>query len=167
MFQATFGVVGVRQGVVSFEAGAHMSVFRLSIVAGLAVLTGVACVGDGTGLELVSEMDQVTLSGDIQPILTNTCALSGCHAGTNPQRGMNLSVGQTFANVVNVPSMELSTMNRVTPRQLDSSYLVHKVQGTHMAVGGSGFQMPLNRSPLTQMEIDLIRAWIAAGANPD
>ncbi len=144
-----------------------MSVFRLPIVAGLAVLTGVACAGDGTGLELVSEVDQVTLSGDIQPIFTNTCAFPGCHVGTNPQRGMNLSTGQTFANVVNVPAMELSTMNRVTPGQPDSSYLVHKVQGTHLAVGGTGFQMPLNRSPLTQTEIDLIREWIAAGANPD
>ncbi len=144
-----------------------MSVFRLSVVAGLTVLTGVACAGDGTGLALVSGVDQVTLSGDVHPIFTSTCALSGCHGGTNPQLGLNLSAGQTFANVVNVPAMELSTMNRVTPGQPDNSYLVHKVQGTHLAVGGSGFQMPKGRSPLTQMEIDLIRAWIAAGAQPD
>ena len=144
-----------------------MSVFRLSVVAGLAVLTGVACAGDGTGLALVSEVDQVTLSGDVQPIFTSTCALSGCHAGTNPQRGMNLSVEQTFTNVVNVRAMELSTMNRVTPGQPDNSYLVHKVQNTHLDVGGSGFQMPKGLSPLTQMEIDLIRAWIEAGARAD
>ncbi len=144
-----------------------MSVFRLSVVAGFAVLTGVACAGDGTGLELVSGVDQVTLSGDVQPIFTSTCALSGCHGGTNPQLGMNLSAGQTFANVVNVQAIELSTMNRVTPGQPDNSYLVHKVQGTHLDVGGSGFQMPLGRSPLTQMQIDLIRAWIDAGARPD
>jgi hypothetical protein len=139
-------------------------VFRLSVVAGLAVLTGVACAGDGTGLELVSGVDQVTLSGDVQPIFTSTCALSGCHAGTNPQLDLNLSEGQTFANVVNVPAMELATMNRVTPGQPNSSYLVHKVQGTHLDEGGSGFQMPIGGSPLTQTQIDLIRAWIAAGA---
>ncbi len=111
--------------------------------------------------------DQVTLSGDVQPIFTSNCALSGCHAGTNPQQGMNLSVGQTFANVVNVQAMELSTMNRVTPDEPDNSYLVHKVQGTHLNVGGSGNQMPLGRSPLSQTDIDLIRAWIEAGALPD
>ncbi len=144
-----------------------MSVFRLSVVAGLAVLTGVACAGDGTGLELADGVDQVTLSSDVQPIFTSNCALSGCHTGTSPQRGLNLSVGLTFANVVNVPAMELSTMNRVTPGQPDNSYLVHKVQGTHLAVGGSGFQMPKGLSPLTQMEIDLIRAWIEAGAQPN
>ena len=77
-----------------------MGVFRLSVVAGLVVLTGVACAGDGTGLELVNEVDQVTLSDDVQPIFTSNCALSGCHAGTNPQQGMNLSVGQTkYAHV--------------------------------------------------------------------
>ncbi len=145
-----------------------MSVFRLSVVAGLAVLTGVACAGDGTGLALVSGVDQVTLS-DVQPIFTSTCALSGCHAATNPELGMSLSVGQTFANVVNVPATELSTMNRVTPGQPDNSYLFHKVQGTHLVLDppGSGVQMPKGRSPLTQMEIDLIRAWIEAGAQPD
>ncbi len=126
-----------------------------------------ACAGDGTGLELVSGVDEVTLAGDVQPIFTSTCALSGCHAGTNPQLNMNLSEGQTFANVVNVAAMELATMNRVTPGQPNSSYLVHKVQGTHLDEGGSGFQMPIGGSPLTQAQIDLVRAWIAAGARPD
>ncbi len=145
-----------------------MNGFRLSVVAGLVVLTGVACAGDGTGLEeFMPGGDQVTLSGDVQPIFTSNCALSGCHACTNPQQGMNLSVGQTFANVVNVQAMELSTMNRVTPDEPDNSYLVHKVQGTHLNVGGSGNQMPLGRSPLSQTDIDLIRAWIEAGALPD
>ncbi len=147
-----------------------MNGFRLSVVAGLVVLTGVACAGDGTGLEeFMPGGDQVTLSDDVQPIFTTNCALSGCHTGTNPQQGMNLSAGQTFANVVNVQSMELSTMNRVTPGQPGSSYLVHKVQGTHLDLDppGSGDRMPLNRSPLTQMDIDLIRAWIEAGALPD
>lgn len=80
---------------------------------------------------------------------------------------MNLSAGQAFGSVVNVAARELPGMNRVTPSQPDSSYLVHKVQGTHLAVGGSGSRMPLNRSPLSQSDIDLIRAWIQAGAQPN
>ena len=77
---------------------------------------------------------------------------------------MSLVAGQAFSNVVNVPAIELPTMNRVTPNQPDNSYLVHKVQDTHVDVGGSGGRMPLNRSPLSQSDIDLIRAWIQAGA---
>lgn len=80
---------------------------------------------------------------------------------------MNLGAGQTFSNVVNVAARELPSMNRVTPSQPDNSYLVHKVQDTHMDVGGSGSRMPLARSPLSQSDIDLIRAWIQAGAQPN
>ena len=79
---------------------------------------------------------------------------------------MSLVAGQAFSNAVNVAARQAS-MNRVTPNQPDSSYLVHKVQGTHLAVGGSGSRMPLNRSPLSQSDIDLIRAWIQAGAQPN
>ena len=126
---------------------------------------GAACAGDGTGLEGVGGGNAgPTLSADVQPILTANCALSGCHVGSDPQEGQNLSAGQTFSNVVNVASNELPTMDRVEPGQPDSSYLVHKIQGTHLQVGGSGDRMPLARSPLSQAEIDVIRAWIQAGA---
>ena len=141
-----------------------MSVFRLSVVAGFAVLTGVACAGDGTGLELVSEVDQVTLSGDVQPIFTATCALSGCHAGSNPEEGLNLSAGQTFANVVSVPSRQLPGMDRVTPSRPDSSYLVLKITGMHLDAGGSGAQMPKGGTPLSMDQLGIIGRWILNGA---
>jgi hypothetical protein len=104
-----------------------------------------------------------TLSRDVQPIFSANCALSGCHAGATAQLGQNLSTGQTFQSVVNVPSVE-SGLLRVKAFEPDSSYLVHKVQGTHLSVGGSGGRMPLIGGPLSRTEIDLIRAWIAEGA---
>jgi hypothetical protein len=76
---------------------------------------------------------------------------------------MNLSQGQAYANIVNVQSNE-SSLLRVRPSQPDSSYLVHKIQGTQSNVGGSGGQMPLGRNPLSQAQIDTIRQWIADGA---
>ncbi len=136
-----------------------MSVLRLTVVVGSVILAGAACAGDGTGLPLANGVE-VTLSSDVQPILSNNCIFSGCHAGTSPQEGMTLSSGQTFGNVVNVASRQLPTMNRVTPNQPDNSYLVHKVQGTHLDEGGSGERMPEGRAPLSQADIDLIRAWI-------
>lgn len=77
---------------------------------------------------------------------------------------MNLSRGQSLANIVDVPSVELPSMRRVRPFQPDSSYLVHKIQGTHRNVGGSGDQMPLGRGPLRPDQIELIRSWVAQGA---
>ena len=140
-----------------------MKPIRLSAIIGL-VCVGAACAGDGTGPAGDGGTNGVTLSGSVQPILTANCALSGCHAGANPQQGQNLSAGQTFANVVTVPSMELPTMNRVTPSDPDNSYLFHKIRGTHLTVGGSGSQMPLGGTPLSESNIDIIRQWIQAGA---
>ncbi len=140
-----------------------MGVFSLRLAIGVFLLASVACAGDGTGLDDFGG-DEVTLSGDVQPIFTGNCALTGCHAGSSPEEGMSLGEGQTFSNVVNVAARQLLSMNRVTPNQPDNSYLVHKVQDTHMAAGGSGSRMPEGQPPLSQSDIDLIRAWIQAGA---
>ena len=141
-----------------------MGFFSLRVAIGVFLLASVACAGDGTGLDGDDGGGEVTLSRDVQPIFTGNCALSGCHAGSSPQEGMSLAAGQAFSNVVNVAARELPSMNRVTPNQPDDSYLVHKIQGTHLDVGGSGSRMPLDRSPLSQSDIDLIRDWIQAGA---
>lgn len=131
-----------------------------------------ACAGSGVGLDANGNpvgssggcADAVCFERDIQPIFTTNCALSGCHAGTLPQQNQNLSAGLAYSNIVNVASNERPGMKRVTPSLPDSSYLVHKIQGTQSTVGGSGDRMPLGGTPLTQSQADLIRAWIAAGA---
>ncbi len=141
-----------------------MGFFHLRVAIGLFLLASVACGGDGTGLDGDDGGDEVTLSRDVQPIFTGNCVFSGCHAGSDPAQGMSLGAGQAFSSAVNVAARELPSMNRVTPNQPDNSYLVHKVQGTHLDVRGTGSRMPLDRSPLSQSDIDLIRAWIQAGA---
>jgi hypothetical protein len=78
--------------------------------------------------------------------------------------GQDLSVGRTFSSVVDIPSVEVPSLRRVHPFLPDSSYLVHKIQGTQASVGGSGDRMPLIGGALTQDEITVIRAWITAGA---
>lgn len=147
-----------------------MNVWHYGIA--LLALLAAACVGEGTGLDPHGNPpgngngsgDSITFSGDVQPVFTFNCAFSGCHAGTQPQQGMNLSAGLAYANIVDVPSVELPGMRRVRPSLPDSSYLVHKVQGTHTSVGGTGDRMPLGGAPLTATEIERIRGWILVGA---
>lgn len=108
-----------------------------------------------------------TLSGDVQPILTNNCAFNGCHGGNQlepPAKPMSLDPGETRANTVNVASAQLPSMDRIEPGDPDASYLVHKIQGTQAQVGGSGSRMPEALPPLSQGQIDIIREWIADGA---
>ena len=137
---------------------------RLLLYTGLTVLLGAACAGDGTGLGGGDEPG-TKLSTDVQPILTANCAVSGCHVGSSPPEGMNLSQGMTYANTVDVKSRQ-SALDRVEPSNPDLSYLVHKIQGTQLdpGVGGLSQQMPLNADPLPQSQIDLIREWIMEGA---
>ncbi len=138
---------------------------RLSLLIGWVVIAATACAGDGTGLDDDNNGDaEISFANDIQPIFTNSCALSGCHAGSSPQVGLNLSEGQSFQNIVSVASVELASMNRITPGEPDNSYLIHKIQGTQGSVGGVGDRMPLTGCCLSQAQIDTIRAWGEAGA---
>ncbi len=73
-------------------------------------------------------------------------------------------MGRTFGSVVDIPSVEVPSLRRVRPFLPDSSYLIHKIQGTQTSVGGSGDRMPLIGGPLTENEITVIRAWITGGA---
>ncbi|MEX0692531.1 MAG: hypothetical protein WD934_11730 [Gemmatimonadales bacterium] len=126
-----------------------------------------ACLpGDGTGLDPTGNPlpPAIQLSTDIQPILTANCAFSQCHGGVSPVLGQHLGAGQSYVSVVGVPSVQLPGWFRVRAGQPDSSYLVHKIQGTHLQVGGVGARMPLNAAVLRQGQIDTIRAWIANGA---
>lgn len=142
----------------------------------LLLLLLAACAGDGTGLDengnpigpdIPEPPAEATLSADVQPILTTNCALSGCHAGPDAVLGQNLSSGRTFTSVVDVPSVQVPSLRRVRPFLPDSSYLIHKIQGTQATVGGTGSRMPLIGGPLSQDEIGVIRAWISAGAMDD
>lgn len=63
-------------------------------------------------------------------------------------------------------SLQAAPTPLVTPGDLDASYLWRKVEGSHLTAGGLGEPMPLARSPLTELQIDLLRRWIAGGAPP-
>ena len=95
-------------------------------------------------------------AGEIQPIFTASC---GCHGGGQPAQGMSLAEGSAFAALVGVASAQQPGVLRVEAGAPEASYLLSKLQadppvGERMPVGGS----------LTAAQIELINAWIAAGA---
>jgi hypothetical protein len=99
-----------------------------------------------------------TLSGNVQPIFTSTCATNlACHVenGAGP---VNLSAGQAWANIFEVTSTQDPAKFYVDPFDPGVSYLFNKVEGT-----GIGSRMPLNMDPLTQEQLDAIRNWIVEG----
>lgn len=103
----------------------------------------------------------VTLARDIQPIFDSYCVY--CHMTGAAQGGLSLEPGASYSNLVNAASSE-SPLLRVEPGAPERSYLLHKLEGTHLRVGGKGERMPLGGGPLPANEIALIRQWIAQGA---
>ncbi len=111
---------------------------------------------------VVTPASSPTLAEIQANVFTPSCAFSGCHAGGSPAQGLNLEDGNSFGNLVNVASMQVPSLNRVTPGDPDNSYLVQKIEGT----AAVGQQMPRGGPALSQGLIDDVRQWIQDGANP-
>ena len=99
----------------------------------------------------------------MQPIFSNSCAISGCHTGGSPAGSMNLSSGQSYSNLVGVPvnAAACSTRIRVVAGNVAASYIIDKLLGN---AGICGNMMPARGVSLTTAELDLIRGWICEGA---
>jgi len=140
---------------------------RVLVVAALAVL-GAGC----EDLTVRTAVNSITtpiatpsFRADIAPILAETCASSGaCHGGTSPQLGMNLGLGQAYANLVNVPSRTITGMMRVRPGLPDSSFMFRVLsQDQNYRLGF--YRMPLTEVPMPQPVVETIRNWILQGAS--
>lgn len=112
----------------------------------------------------------VSFSMDIVPMFVESC--TACHGGENPSAQTNLEAEYAYDELVNVAARfsreredEADHFMRVMPGVPEASYLMHKLLGTHIIVGGSGQQMPRGDRPAwTDEQIDLVRQWILAGA---
>jgi len=132
----------------------------------LALITFVGCSADPrspTDPGTDEPAPEATFSRVQQEIFTPACALSGCHASPAPTQDLDLSPGQAWADLVNVPSRQ-SGLLRVQPGSAEQSYLVRKVRGD---VGITGSRMPRGAAPLTEEQIQLIEDWILLGALDD
>ncbi len=139
---------------------------RRSAACATAVLLS-ACSGNGEGLDEngrpagTEEQPLLPELASIQnAVFTPIC--TACHSGAGAPLGLRLDEGAAFAMLVNAPSVEVPTLRRVEPGNPGASYLIQKLEGT-AAVGG---RMPLNGPPLPAATIQVIRQWIADGAQP-
>lgn len=101
-------------------------------------------------------------------IFAARCATASCHSSASQAGSLVLAgddvydqlVGHLAAN----PVARAAGVLRVAPGRADESFLVRKLAGDLDA--GEGSRMPLAAAPLPDVEIERIRAWIAAGAPP-
>ena len=101
---------------------------------------------------------------DVDPIVTRSCATSGCH-DAEAEEGLDLRSAVALASLVDVPA-EQAPLDRVEPGDPAASYFWHKLNGTQSSVGGRGDTMPKDAPPLSAEELALIEAWISEGTLP-
>lgn len=126
------------------------------------------CTGGGYASDVVESVTLAITASSLSELQASVfsarCTI--CHDGSQPAGGslpgsMNLSAGNSFANLVNVASLEQNIVLRVAPGDPNASYLVHKLEGTP---GIAGARMPLGGPFLDAATIAQVRSWIAAGA---
>lgn len=99
---------------------------------------------------------------DIQAkIFTPNC--SGCHTGGGQTLPgiLNLSnAAASYISLVGVSSISVPELLRVEPGAAESSFFIHKVEGTQSV----GSRMPLRGSKLDDAILQSIRQWVDNGA---
>ncbi len=95
----------------------------------------------------------------VQVIFDDNCAFSGCHGGSDPAAGLDLSAALSYQMLVDVPSQACASLLRVKPFKPDSSCLIKRLTGEVAP------QMPPGSS-LTAAQVAVIRGWIQQGAGP-
>ncbi|MFT3916203.1 MAG: hypothetical protein QM704_19640 [Anaeromyxobacteraceae bacterium] len=97
-------------------------------------------------------------------LMVPRCATGACHGGSSPVAFPPCDANRWYAAMVDVESQQAPGVKLIAPGDPDSSYLVHKLRGTHALVGGGGARMPIADAALDDAEQAAVEAWIANGA---
>jgi hypothetical protein len=98
----------------------------------------------------------------IQAIFTANCSFDGCHGGTSPQRGMDLTDAVTsYEHIVGIAANEVAMFDLIAPGDSANSYLVMKLRDDPRTIGQP---MPFGAYPMDPVLVLRIAAWAQQGA---
>ena len=121
----------------------------------------VACGGESVDSDVGLDP---TFTNVHSTVLQPSCAFSSCH-GSTEAGDLSLADAQaSYAALVDAPSAVDPTKILVVPGDPSASYLMHKLDG---ADGIEGDPMPPPAGGFDAEKVELVRAWIAAGAAND
>ncbi|MDE6479803.1 MAG: hypothetical protein K2L45_05980 [Muribaculaceae bacterium] len=107
-------------------------------------------------LQISAEMVDMSMSGAIQTEIFNTTCVQ-CHGGNgHAAAGLELLEGNSFSNLISVPSRKIPGMDRVTPGQSAESELFLILDTDISADWNYDHSVEVVR----QEKLDLIRNWI-------
>ena len=107
-------------------------------------------------LQISAEMVDMSMSGAIQTEIFNTTCVQ-CHGGNgHAAAGLELLAGDSFANLISVPSRKMPGIDRVTPGKSEESELFLILDTDVSADWNYDHSVEVVR----QEKLDLIRNWI-------
>lgn len=138
-----------------------------------AVLVAVGVVGTVAGCgggSDASPAPQVATFERIQAeVFDVSCSSDSCHSSVGRAGGLVLEEGYSWDALTEEepsnPAAVAHGMRRVWPGDAGRSFLFAKL--TNNLAAGEGFPMPYNAAPLDNATLEVLEAWIAAGAPSD
>ena len=107
--------------------------------------------------------DVATFTRVQNEVFLQTCATAGCHDTITRQAALDLSSGQAYLQIVNIPSIQFPSLMRIAPNDPGNSYLFQKISSSSP---DAGLRMP-SGGILADSQINLVRDWILRGAPND
>lgn len=99
-------------------------------------------------------------NSQVAKVFADNCAISGCHAGPDPQNGLSL---ETYDKLIlgsnKRPNNGINYGGEALIPFDSENSLLYK-----MVINAISPRMPFNRTPLTQGQIDIVKRWIDNGA---
>ena len=130
------------------------------------MLVSTIAVGCGGGGEPTATEQTATFQRIQEQVFNVSCISSSCHSSVGQAGELILEDGHSWAYLVNhTPSNPVSKqrgMMRVMPGQPEMSLLIAKLAPNLSA--GEGLAMPYGGAPLDPGTVEVIAAWIEAGA---
>lgn len=101
--------------------------------------------------DIVFPESNVSFGRHVDPLFQQRCAFAGCHGGSNPAAGLNLS-SPSYSRLINHQPRLIIT------GESNNSLLVQRIEGRISP------RMPLIGGPLNDNQIRGIKKWIDEGA---
>lgn len=129
--------------------------------------TSDVAAGDTDAAGDAGERDIVTASPSLSEVQERVFQVSctPCHTD-RVSGGLSLRSSDQLLVSLFSASVQLSSMPRITPGDLEQSYLWLKVTGAHLEAGGLGEPMPLGET-LSREQLELLRRWIEESASTE
>ena len=94
---------------------------------------------------------KVSFSQHVQPLFQTRCAFTGCHAGSNPAAGLDLSSPAYNSLMNHQPRLVIAGVS-------NNSLLIWRLDGRQLP------QMPFNAQPINTNQLTGMKKWIDEGA---